>query len=170
MKSLSSSGSLQLLYVAGAPERKGQVSEEQLPRAFCFITHPDFLLLPSGSHLFSSKHLLTIISVSHISQTHRSSSTQWAANLVHEVSYSYYVSIGVSQDESMCVCVCFFFSCTLESCSLYCLTSFLPSLALPGALAAVISMFSFKSPWKREEEGDGLEEGEGLGAGNRFLR
>lgn len=156
------------------------MSEEQLPRAFCFITHPNFLLLPSGSHLFSSKHLLTVISVSHISQTHRSSSTQWAENLVHEVSYSYYVSVGVSQDESERVCVCvrlccgicvfFFFSCTLDSCSLYCLTSFLPSLALPGALAAVISMFSFKSPWKREEEGDGLEEGEGLGAGNRFLR
>lgn len=39
------------------------------------------------------------------------------------------------------------FSCTLDSCSLYCLTSFFPPHTVPGALAAVISMFSFKSPW-----------------------
>lgn len=71
----------------------------------------------------------------------------------------------------MCVCLCApLFSCTLDSCSLYCLTSFLPPLALPGALAAVISMFSFKSPWKRR--GDGLEKGEtgSMRIGNWFLR
>lgn len=67
----------------------------------------------------------------------------------------------------MSVCVCFSFSCTLDSCSLYCLTSFLPSLALPGALAAVISMFSFKSPWKRGGwglKGERERRREGMGA------
>lgn len=46
-----------------------------------------FFFLPSL--LFGEQHLLTVISVSHISQTHRSSSAQWAAKLVREVSRSY---------------------------------------------------------------------------------
>lgn len=94
--------------------------------------------------------------VTHFPNTHTSSSTQWAAKLVHEVSRSYHFIWCESDSVCVCVfpvfaCVCFSFSCTLDSCSLYCLTSFLPplSLALPGALAAVISMFSSKSPWKR---------------------
>lgn len=50
---------------------------------------------------------------------------------------------------SFLACAFLFQLYLLDSCSLYCLTSFLPPLALPGALAAVISMFSSKSPWKR---------------------
>lgn len=75
----------------------------------------------------------------HLTTTHiRSLCAEWGASWCH---------VGVVAFE--CVRACVSFSCTLDSCSLYCLTSFLPALALPGALAAVISMFSFKSPWKR---------------------
>lgn len=67
------------LYITA--ELKGQVSSEQLLLSFFLflspfvVTHFYFLLFPSPSLLFNSKHLFTVISVSHISQTHRSQST-----------------------------------------------------------------------------------------------
>lgn len=61
---------------------------EQLSLSFFFFLALFFFFLPSVSLLFGEQHL-TVISVSHISQTHKSSSAQWAAKLVREVSRSY---------------------------------------------------------------------------------
>lgn len=68
-----------------------------------FLSRPPFCI--SSIQLTTPPHCN--FCVTHFTNTHTSSSTQWAAKLVHEVSCSYhYISIGVSQYE--CVCVLLF--------------------------------------------------------------
>lgn len=89
--------------------------------------------------------------VTHFTNTHTSSSTQWAAKLVHEVSCSYhYISIGVSQYE----CVCASLSAVPWIPALFTVWPLFSLLSLsPGPWQLLSQCFPLRAPGR---EGDGV--------------